>query len=421
MSIENGLGFSDFLDTLMDGAEVEWKALGEVAEYSKTRIEFHLVDKENYVGVDNLLQNQAGKTVSNYVPANGSLIEYLHGDILIGNIRPYLKKIWHANQDGGTNGDVLVIRPTHPSINSRYLYKVLTEEKFFTYNMQHAKGAKMPRGDKEKILEYQIPIPCQDNPKKSLAIQAEIVRILDKFHTIATSLTEGLRREIELRKKQYDYYLERMLSFDGIMVDFYEIEEIGEIYGPLSGKSRWDFGSGYSFCLNHTHINENLSIDLTNLERVNISDNERQNKVQYGDVVFNSSGTEVSKIGLSCVIDKELSYPVYLKSFSFGVRFKEWVPILPKYSKHVFRSKKIRDQITKTALGSDIFNISKSKFLKVRVPIPPIEIQEEVANVLDKFDGIVNSKSFGLRRELELRKKQYNYYRNLLLSFKKSA
>ena len=153
-----------FMEKLLDGAEVEWKPLSEVAEYSKTRISFELLDKDNYVGVDNLLQNRAGKSESNYVPTSGYLTEYCECDILIGNIRPYLKKIWYADRVGGTNGDVLVIHPTDESINSRYLYQVLTDEKFFNYNMQHAKGAKMPRGNKAKILEYSIPIPCPKNP-----------------------------------------------------------------------------------------------------------------------------------------------------------------------------------------------------------------------------------------------------------------
>jgi|GEM_PF-6506183 type I restriction enzyme S subunit len=89
----------DFLEKLLDGAEVEWVALGEVAEYSKTRISFEKVDEQNYVGVDNLLQNREGKTTSSHVPTQGNLTEYCNGDILIGNIRPYLKKIWHANRD----------------------------------------------------------------------------------------------------------------------------------------------------------------------------------------------------------------------------------------------------------------------------------------------------------------------------------
>jgi type I restriction enzyme S subunit len=187
--------------------DVEWKTLAEVAEYSKTRISFELLDKTNYVGVDNLLQDRAGKTESNYVPTTGNLTGYLEDDILIGNIRPYLKKIWQADRLGGTNGDVLVIHRTSEMVNARYLYQILADEKFFEYNMQHAKGAKMPRGDKDKLMEYRFQMP--KSPEK----QARIAAILDKFDTLCSSISEGLPREIALRQKQYEYYRDFLLSF----------------------------------------------------------------------------------------------------------------------------------------------------------------------------------------------------------------
>nr|WP_083950327.1 restriction endonuclease subunit S [Serratia ficaria] len=180
--------------------------LGEIAEYSKARISFELLDKNNYVGVDNLLQNRAGKMQSNYVPTSGNLTKFSENDILIGNIRPYLKKIWQADSVGGTNGDVLVIRSCNKSILARYLYQVLADDKFFEYNMQHAKGAKMPRGNKDAILKYQIPIPSFDE-------QTRIVTILDKFDVLTNSITEGLPCEIGLRQKQYEYYRDLLFSF----------------------------------------------------------------------------------------------------------------------------------------------------------------------------------------------------------------
>ncbi|HFT5866517.1 restriction endonuclease subunit S [Escherichia coli] len=197
--------YRDQLLSFKDG-EVEWKTLGEVAQYSKTRISFELLDERNYVGVDNLLQNRAGKSLSNHVPTSGKLTEFIPNDILIGNIRPYLKKIWQADCIGGTNGDVLVIRCIDSSINTRYLYQILADDKFFEYNMQHAKGAKMPRGSKEDIMKYPIPVP-------PLTLQARIVEILNKFDTLTNSTTEGLPREIELRQKQYEYYRDLLFSF----------------------------------------------------------------------------------------------------------------------------------------------------------------------------------------------------------------
>ncbi|MFS9904404.1 restriction endonuclease subunit S, partial [Salmonella enterica] len=107
---------------------------------------------------------------------------------------------------GGTNGDVLVIRCNNNSISVRYLYQVLADGNFFEYNMKYAKGAKMPRGSKEAILKYRIPIPPFNE-------QIRIITILDKFDTLTNSISEGLPLEIELRKKQYEHYRDLLFSF----------------------------------------------------------------------------------------------------------------------------------------------------------------------------------------------------------------
>jgi type I restriction enzyme S subunit len=183
-----------------------WTTLGEVAMYSKARIEAANLNADNYVGVDNILQNRQGKTTSSYVPTSGNLTQFDSGDVLLGNIRPYLKKIWHADKTGGTNGDVLVIKLTDESITPRYLYQVLSDDRFFDYEMQRAKGAKMPRGDKASIMRYPVPVP-------PIAEQNRIVSILDKFDTLVHDITEGLPAEIAARLKQYEYYRNKLLTF----------------------------------------------------------------------------------------------------------------------------------------------------------------------------------------------------------------
>ncbi len=197
--------YRDKLLTFEDG-EVEFKPLGEVAQYSKARISAEFLNNKNYVGVDNLLQNRAGKVDSNHVPTEGNSTKFVNDDILIGNIRPYLKKIWFADCEGGTNGDVLVIHLSDKRINPKFLFQVLSDDRFFDFNMQYAKGAKMPRGDKAQILKYPIPIP----PLKE---QERIVNILDKFDTLTNSISEGLPKEIKLRQQQYEYYRDLLLTF----------------------------------------------------------------------------------------------------------------------------------------------------------------------------------------------------------------
>lgn len=189
---------------------VKWMKLGDVTFYPKERISISLLHKDNYIGVDNLLPNKQGKKESDYVPSNGSCILYNVNDILIGNIRPYLKKIWMSNNNGGTNGDVLVFRLKDEFLNHimhKYLYYLLSSDDFFNYDNQYAKGAKMPRGDKNMNMKYIIPIP-------PFSEQQRIVSILDKFESLVNDLTTGLPAEIAAVQEQYEYYRNKLLTFE---------------------------------------------------------------------------------------------------------------------------------------------------------------------------------------------------------------
>jgi len=184
--------------------------LNEICEYSKDRISSDELNEDNYIGVDNLLQYKRGKQKSSCIPQSGNWTKYIIGDVLIGNIRPYLRKIWLADNDGGTNGDVLAIRiKNNDLIIPRYLYYVLSSEDFFEYNTQYSKGAKMPRGDKTKIMEYMIPVT-------PLEKQNKIVEILDKFDTLINDISEGLPAEIKMRREQYEYYRDKLLNFEEV-------------------------------------------------------------------------------------------------------------------------------------------------------------------------------------------------------------
>ena len=185
----------------------EQVSLYEVAQYSKDRILASELTDENYVGVDNLLPNKQGKIKSEHTPIEGKFTGFVKGDILIGNIRPYLKKIWFSDCVGGTNGDVLTIRVIDKErVLPRFLYFALSTESFFNYDMNNAKGAKMPRGDKKAVMNYQFYLP-------SLEIQEKVVSILETFDNLCNGFEYGLPAEIYARQQQYEYYRDELLNF----------------------------------------------------------------------------------------------------------------------------------------------------------------------------------------------------------------
>lgn len=196
-----------YRDLLLNfGDSVELRMLGEIADYAKDRINTDFITTENYVSVENLLKDKKGKTIAESVPKLNNVIGFKKNDILIGNIRPYLRKIWFADCNGGTNGDVLVIHIMDSTIIPKFLFYILSSERFFIFDIQNSKGAKMPRGDKNIIMQFQIPIP----PIKE---QERIVAILDRFDSFCNDLTSGIPAEISTRQKQYEYYRDKLLTF----------------------------------------------------------------------------------------------------------------------------------------------------------------------------------------------------------------
>jgi len=130
--------------------------LKKAAFYSGERISCLKLTPDNYIGTDNLLQNKLGKIDAFYTPKTGFTTSYSRGDILVANIRPYLKKIWYASNSGGSSADVLTLK-VNESFDSRFIFYSLYRDDFFNYVMKGSKGTKMPRGDKEQILNFLIP------------------------------------------------------------------------------------------------------------------------------------------------------------------------------------------------------------------------------------------------------------------------
>ena len=132
--------------------------LAEIAIYVTEKISSSNICLDQYVTTDSLLQNKRGKECAqNLPPIKTNLIHYKTGDVLVANIRPYLKKVWLADCCGGASSDVLVFRAENPN-DSSFLYAILMNDAFYDYVMQGVKGSKMPRGDKEQIMRYEFPI-----------------------------------------------------------------------------------------------------------------------------------------------------------------------------------------------------------------------------------------------------------------------
>ncbi len=173
--------------------------LKNIASYSNTRIKISEVTLNDFITTDSLLQNKAGITkATNLPPQNGAMPAYEEGNILIGNIRPYLKKIWFADRNGGASADVLVLN-VDENYEPKYVYYALFRDDFFDHMMKGSKGTKMPRGDKNQVLEFLI-------PDFNLPTQQKIASVLSSLDA-KIELNNRINAELEaMAKTLYDYW-----------------------------------------------------------------------------------------------------------------------------------------------------------------------------------------------------------------------
>ena len=151
----------------------EWKEykLGEVVIPVKDRIETSCLDSTSYISTENMLPDKAGITLSSGVPS-GNAVFFKKDDVLISNIRPYFKKIWRANRDGGCSADVICLRASNV-VDPLFLYYLLSQDLFFDYVMQGAKGTKMPRGDRNQIMQWPVLIPFKNEQHNIASILSD--------------------------------------------------------------------------------------------------------------------------------------------------------------------------------------------------------------------------------------------------------
>ena len=166
----------------------EWKKvrLGEIANYVNEKIDIKAFDTSLYISTDSMLKDKGGIGTPESIPESGKVTKYQHNDILVSNIRPYFKKIWFSNREGGCSNDVLVFR-ANDNIDSTFLYYVLSDDSFFDHMMSSANGTKMPRGNRKLIPSFEIPLP-------PLSTQHRIASILSRYD----SLIENYQKQIKL-------------------------------------------------------------------------------------------------------------------------------------------------------------------------------------------------------------------------------
>ncbi len=202
--------------------------LSSLCTYAKGKVSVDTLSKQNYVSTENMLPNKEGIVDAGGLPSVQYVQQYIKGDILVSNIRPYFKKIWMANEDGGCSNDVLVFRAAH-GCDSTFLYYVLSNDAFFNYASATSKGTKMPRGDKIAIMQYEV--PCFDH-ETQLRI-GKLLRSIDARITVNKKINDNLQQQVSAL---FDNWFVDFGRFDGNMPIDWHSGKLADIANVTSGK-----------------------------------------------------------------------------------------------------------------------------------------------------------------------------------------
>ncbi len=349
----------------------EWErcSLGHVTDFVKERISTDKLTLANYVSTENMKSDFGGINPAISIPNNTNVIHYKKGDVLLSNIRPYLRKVWAANSDGGCSTDVFVFRAK--SISPSFLHYIMANDTFINYVMSGAKGVKMPRGDKEQMLKYVFSIPrIEEQYKISRLLHllddriATQNKIIEKYESLIQAICETL---IESEQHKVE------LSFN----------DFGKPYSGLSGKSAEDFGNGWPY-ITYMNVYQNQIIDITDVGLVKINETEQQSVVRYGDILFTLSSETPDEVGMGAVYLGD-AYPLYLNSFCFGVHITDESKIFPPFLAYYISTKSFRKAVFPLAQGSTRFNLPKNDFMKKIFHFPTVKKQSEIYSVLKAY------------------------------------
>ena len=376
-----------YIAKLLNGEKVQYKTLGEVAELKRGN---SITKKTSNQGEIPVISG--GQQPAYYIDQfnrKGNTITVAGSGAYAGHVMYWEEPIFV--------GDAFSVKTDETILSTKYVYHFLLQNQQKIYAMK--KGSGVPHVYPKDLGVLQIPLP-------PLSVQQEIVRILDKF----TQLEAELEAELDCRKRQYEYYRDNLLA-DDKKVQYKTLGEVADFQNGFAFKSR-SFRDNGEVIVRITNI-DGKGVDLSDVKYFSISDyntNMSPYKINKGDILIAMSGATTGKIGFY-----NYEYTSYINQ-----RVGKFIPkaniLNNRYLYHYLLSKV--EEIYIIAGGGAQPNLSSNKLMeKIQIPIPPIEEQQRIAGILDKFDTLVNSISEGLPREIALRRKQYEYYRERLMTF----
>jgi type I restriction enzyme S subunit len=389
------------MEKLLDGVTVELKPLQKVGKIIRGSA---ITEKETKPGKYPVVGNGPSHNYfHNQSNRNGETIVIARSGAYAGLVSYWDVPIFLT--------DAFSIHPDLDILKTKFLFYLLKNDQTMIHNM--TKGAGVPHVRATDFESYQIPIPCPDNPQKSLQIQAEIVRILDTFTELAAELTA----ELTARKKQYSYYRDKLLTFEEGEVEWKTLGEVGEFTYGFIAKAQ---DSGDARFVRITDINTNGKLVQTDPKFVDITDESKKYILEKNDLLMARTGATFGKTMIF-----EENYPAIFAGFLIKLDLDRKT-INPKYYWHFAQSEFFWHQANKLVSGGGQpqFNANVLRDVKFPIPFPDdpqksLAEQARIVDILDKFDALTSSITEGLPREIELRRKQYEYYRNLLLTFPK--
>lgn len=406
----------NYLEKLLDGVGVEWKALGEVTlptsniKWRDTDSTYRYIDLTS-VNIETKAIAETTEIQSSNAPSRAQkLVE--KGDVIFATTRPAQQR--YCLIDDKHSGEVAstgycVLRAKKDVVLPKWILHWIASADFKIYVEENQSGSAYPAISDAKVKEFKIPIPCPDNPKKSLEIQAEIVRILDAF----TSLIAELTAELAARKKQYNHYRDQLLSFENGEVEWVPLGDVAKILNGYAFKSSSYSESGIRVIRISDVQKGQMSDANPKYYPTESADEIRKYLLDEGDLVMSLTGNAgrvamLSKTDLPAGLNQRVAC---LRPISDVVS--------TRYLFHFLNQDGFENEAMANATGGGQKNMSTTWLASYLIPVPSLQDQRRIVTILDKFDALTNSITEGLPREIELRQKQYAYYRDLLLRFPK--